>query len=204
VTEAIGWLAAYADRHRLTYEPDADERWPRAFEPFATLRTPLRYAHALHATGDAGSVSIARFFVDGSSAPEARGGSHPQTEASAWVALVQDVRLTGATVAAASDARPASPFAEPIDLVTLPRKTTRDAAFDRAFATFAPSDADVARALTPSVRKLVLSWRIPLHFEIRPGAFLLAPVALPADPASLAWLLGAVQFFGEKAAKRAK
>jgi hypothetical protein len=196
VTDAIGWLAAYADRHRLTYEPDADERWPRAFEPFATLRTPLRYAHALHATGDAGSVSIARFFVDGGSAPEARGGPHQETEASAWVALVQDVRLTGATVAAASDARPPSPFAEPIE--------TRDAAFDRAFATFAPSDADVARALTPSVRKLVLSWRIPLHFEIRPGAFLLAPVALPADPASLAWLLGAVQFFGEKAAKRAK
>jgi hypothetical protein len=203
VTDAIGWLAAYADRHRLTYEPDADERWPRAFEPFATLRTPIRYAHALHATGDGGSVSIARFYVDGPSAPDARGG--PQAaEPSAWVALVQDVRLSGATVAAASDARPASPFAEPSDLVILPRRATRDAAFDRAFATFAPSDADVARALTPSVRKLVLSWRIPLHFEIRPGAFLLAPVALPADPASLAWLLGAVQFFGEKAAKRTK
>jgi hypothetical protein len=32
----------------------------------------------------------------------------------------------------------------------------------------------------------------------------LAPFTLPADPSSLAWLLGAVQFFGEKAAKRVK
>jgi hypothetical protein len=193
VTDAIGWLAAYADRHRLVYEPEADERWPRAFEPFVTLRTPLRYAHALHATGDGGSVSIARFSV-----------AAGEGEASAWVAMVQDVRLSGARVAAACDARPPSPFAESIDLVSTPRRTTRDAAFDRAFATFAGSEADVSLALTQSVRKLVLSWRIPLHFEIRPGAFLLAPVALPADPASLAWLLGAVQFFGEKAAKRTK
>ena len=190
MSEVWGWLASYAEKHGLTYEPDADERWLRAFEPFVTLLTPIRYAHALHATGTTGSVSIARMFAN--------------DVASCWIAFVQDTRLAGARVAATSDLRPPSPFSESADLVSLARKPAKDATFDRAFATFAPTDADIPRALTPSVRKLVLSWRIPLHFEIRPGAFILAPVALPADPASLAWLLGAVQFFGEKAANRVK
>jgi len=196
VAEAWGWLAAYAEKHGLSYEPDADERWLRAFEPFATIRTPVRYAHALHSTGGSASVSIARLFVtpEGESAPEA----------SCWIALAQDVRLAGARVGAVSETHPPSPFAESAELLSIPRKVTRDAAFDRAFATFAVVDADVARGLTPSVRKLVLAWRIPLHFEIRPGAFILAPITLPAAPASLAWLLGAVEFFGEKAAKRVK
>jgi hypothetical protein len=97
-----------------------------------------------------------------------------------------------------------SPFAEPPDLVPMAPRRTGDAAFDRTFAAYAPSDDELARAVTPSLRKLALSWRIPLHFEVRPGAFVLAPVALAADAASLAWLLGAVQFFGEKAAKRVK
>ena len=195
MSEAWGWLAAYAEKHGLSYEPDADERWLRAFEPFATLRTPIRYAHALNATGGAGSVSIARLFVT----DEQNG-----REDSCWIAIAQDVRLVGARVAAVSEARPPSPFAESPELLSIPRKPTRDATFDRAFATFATVDADIPRALTPSVRKLALSWRIPLHFEIRPGVFILAPFTLPADPSSLAWLLGAVQFFGEKAAKRVK
>jgi hypothetical protein len=195
IEERWSWLAAYAEKHGLTYEPDADERWLRAFEPLATLRTPIRYAHALHATGASGSVSIARIVVDG----VGDGG-----EASAWIAFAQDDRLPEARAAAASDARPTSPFAESPELVSLPQRRTADAAFDRTFASYAPSELDLVRAITPSLRKLALSWRIPLHFEIRPGAFILAPVALPADPSSLAWLLGAVQFFGEKAAKRVK
>ena len=196
--EAWGWLAAYAEKHGLTYEPEADERWLRAFEPLVTLRTPIRYAHALHATGDRGSVSIARLVA------ESDPGSLERREPSSWIAFAQDDRLPGARAAAASEARPTSPFAESPALVPVPLRQTGDAAFDRTFASYALTDNDLARAITPSVRKLALSWRIPLHFEVRPGAFILAPVALPADPASLAWLLGAVQFFGEKAAKRVK
>jgi hypothetical protein len=192
------WLSGYAEKLGLRYEPDADERWLRAFEPFVTLRTPLRYEHALHGTGDQGSLSIARLVVPADpSTPESR-------EVGAWIAFVQDVHLTGARIAATCDARPPSPFAESADLISSPRRRTGDAAFDRVFGSFAISDDDVAHALTPSLRKLTLSWRIPLHFEVRPGAFILAPVSLPPDPASLAWLLGAVPFFGEKAAKRVK
>ncbi len=98
---------------------------------------------------------------------------------------------------------------EPIRRVARARLASRSgeramASFDRTFASYASSEADLATAITPSVRKLTLSWRIPLHFEIRPGAFIVVPVALPVDETSLAWLLGAVRFFGEKAAKRVK
>jgi hypothetical protein len=190
VTEPQAWLAAYAQRFGLSYEPDADERWLRAWEPFITLKTPLRYEHALLATGQAGSITIARFVV-----------SMGDAEAAAWVAIAQDGRLGGdAHAAAASD--PSSTFAEPIDLVTLPRRASGDPAWDRVFAAFAATDADIERAVTPSLRKLTLSWRIPLHFEVRPGGFVLAPVSLAADAQSLGWLIGAAQFFGDKAAKR--
>ena len=191
------WLAAYAAERGLAYEPEADERWLRAFEPFATLRTPIRYAHALHATGARGSLSIARLVTE-------REPGDERPEPSAWIVLAQDDRLPGVLAAAASDPAPTSPFAEEVDLVTLPKRLTGDSAFDRTFASYAPTDRDLATAITPSLRKLVLSWRIPVHFEIRSGAFILAPVTLPADPASLGWLLGAAQFFGEKAARRVK
>jgi hypothetical protein len=48
-----------------------------------------------------------------------------------------------------------------------------------------------------------MGWRLPLHFELRSGGFVVAPVALAANPASLAWLVAAVELFGEKAAKSA-
>ncbi len=188
------WLGGVAAKLGLTYERDSDERWLRAFEPFATLRTPLRYEHALHSTGAGGSISVARLVVERSDG----------REASAWIALVQDDRLPGARAAAANDPRPVSPFAESADLVSLPPRKTGDEVFDRAFATYGPTENDVDVAITPSVRKLVLSWRIPVHFEVRPGVFVLAPVTLRPDPASLEWFLGAVRFFGEKAAKRVK
>jgi hypothetical protein len=193
-SEGQAWLAAYAARKGLSYEPEADERWLRAWEPFATLKTPIRYEHALLATGGSGSITIARLVVDA-------GGE--AGEAGSWIAIAQDVRLVGeARAAATSDGSPV--FGDPLDLVTMPRRRTGDLAFDQVFASFAPTDDDLARGITPSLRKLTLSWRIPLHFEVRPGGFVLAPTSLGADAQSLSWLLGAVQFFGEKAAKRVK
>ena len=55
--------------------------------------------------------------------------------------------------------------------------------------------------ITPSLRRLLLSWRVPVHAETRPGGFIVAPVSLSADERGLAWMLDAVQLFGEKAAK---
>ena len=189
MASAVPWLADLAAHRGLRYEPDADERWLRMWEPFATLRVPIRYEHSLQSTGSIGSLTLARLVV---SAQDGR-------EASSWIAIAQDVRVE-AVAAATCDL--GGVFGEPLHLVTMPRRATRDPSFDAVFATFAPAAEDVDRALTPSLRRLVLSWRTPLHLETRPGGFIVAPVALPADPRSLSWFLRAIQLFGEKAAKR--
>ena len=181
----VPWLADYAARKGLRYAPEADERWLRAWEPYATLRVPHRYEHVLESTGEVGSLTVARFVVDG--------------DASAWIAIAQDVRVQG-RAAATSD--PGRVFGEPLDLVTLPRRATGDPAFDRHFATFAPTPDELAAAITPGVRRLALSWQSAVHVEVRPGGFVMAPVALQADPASLSWLVRAVHAFGEKASRR--
>jgi hypothetical protein len=177
----VPWLVDYAGRKWFRYAPEADERWLRAWEPYATLRVPLRYEHVLEATGDVGSLTVARFVVEGG--------------ASAWIAIAQDTRVKG-RAALTSDG--ASAFREPLDLVTLPRRTTGDAAFDAVFATFAPSADELADAVSPRMRRLAVSWRTPAHVEVRAGGFVLAPVALGADPASLSWLVDAVYALGNR------
>jgi hypothetical protein len=186
VPQPFPWMTQFAKERGLRYEAEPDERWLRVWEPYATLRSPIRYEHVLSSTGAIGSLTLARFVVPG--------------EASAWIAITQDVRLSG-RAAATSDR--AGVFGEGLDLVSMPRQRTGDVHFDTAFAVFAPSQPDMALAVGPSVRRLVMGWRAPLHFEIRAGGFVLAPVALAADLRSLTWLVTAVELFGEKAAKAA-
>lgn len=193
----LPWLTAFAHHRGLRYEPEADERWLRAWEPYATVKVPHRYEHAIHATGGIGSLSIARAVLE-------LPGGRPDApliplEVGTWLAIVQDERITH-RAAATSDF--ASPFSEPLELVTLPRHPTGDSAFDHVFATFAASADDLVGGVTPSLRKLLLTWRVPVHAELRPGGFVLAPVSVGADDRGLAWLLEAIQVFGNKATKR--
>jgi len=201
VTGPIGWIEAFAAQRGLRYEPDADERWLRAWEPYSTLKVPVRYEHALHATGGTGSLSIARAVVE-LAAPAPPPGSPVlgTPEVGTWIAIVQDVRIT-AKAAVTSDF--GGIFAEPLDLVPMMRRSTGDRTFDHVFAAFAESDEELARAVTPSVRKLLLGWRVPVHAETRGGGFVLAPVSVAPDPQGLAWMLNAVHLFGEKATKLA-
>lgn len=196
MTEPVYWIADYAARAGLRYEPDADERWLRVWEPYATLKTPLRYEHALDLPLPTGSMMIARFELP-SSAPEASGAWKPKGPES-WIVVAQDERLIGGRVAGTSDA--GNVFGEPLDLVPLARRATGDEAFDHVFASFVEAPDDIAR-VTPSLRKLLLAWRAPVHFELRRGGFILAPVAVRADVPGLAWLVQAAQLFADKAAK---
>lgn len=199
MTAPVPWIEAFAAQRGLRYEREADERWLRAWEPFATLKVPVRYEHALHATGTTGSVSIARAVVELPGGPFDGGVPRP-TEMGTWIAIAQDERLRG-RAAVTSDF--GGVFGEPLDLVPMPRLATGDAAFDHVFASFASDAAALAGAITPSVRKLLLGWRIPVHAELRPGGFVLAPPSVAGDPRGLAWLVDAVAVFGEKARKRA-
>lgn len=193
---AVGWIAQYAAQRGLRYEPEADERWLRAWEPYTTLKTPIRYDHALYATGSGGSLTLARFYVP--TEVMAPSGGVAEVEASAWICIAQDVRIEG-TAATTND--PGRIFAENVELIAMRRRATGDALFDRSFATFAPSSEELALAVTPSLRKLLLSWNVPVHAELRKGGFVVAPVSLGVDPTSLAWLAQAAHVFGDKASK---
>jgi hypothetical protein len=199
VTDAVGWIAQYAAQRGLKYEPDADERWLRAWEPYTTLKMPLRYEHALYATGTTGSLTIARFGVPTEVDRTFAGGGVAEVEAGAWICIAQDVRVEGR---AAMTNDPLRVFSENPELIAMPRRATGDPTFDRAFYTFSPSDEELRLAVTPSVRKLLLSWNVPVHVEVKKGGFVIAPVALAVDPASLSWLAHAAHYFGDKAAKR--
>jgi len=185
MAESVPWLAEYAARAGLRYEPDPDERWMRVWEPYVTLRTPIRYEHALSTT----ALTVARFVL----AP--RAGFAVGDEG--WIAIGQDERLAG-RAAATSDASPI--FRD--DAASLPRRPTGDAAFDAVFGSYGEADDAVKKAINPSVRKLALGWRAPVHFEIRPGGFVLAPTALRPDPPSLGWLLESARLFAEKASRK--
>ncbi len=199
------WIDGFARSRGLRYEPDADERWLRAWEPYTTVKVPFRYEHALLATGGAGSISVARAVLEMPSPLGAHvhgyGDGPPMApvEVGTWIAIVQDERIA---VKAAVTSDFGSVFAEPLDLATMPRVATGDHAFDHVFAAFAASSDDLHQAVTPSVRKLLLNWRVPIHAETRPGGFILAPVSLGADERGLAWMFDAVHLFGEKATKR--
>ncbi len=200
MAEAVPWLVDYALRAGLKYEPEPDERWLRVWEPYVTLKNPIRYEHALSTTGTTSALTVARFVL----AP--REGFAVGDEG--WIAVGQDERLVAGsaaggtaqtsalgTVAATSDT--SSVFR---DEAPLPRRSTGDPAFDAIFATFAESDDGVASILNPSVRQLAVGWQTPIHFEIRPGGYVLAPIALRPDPPSLAWLVDAARVFANKVA----
>lgn len=200
MTAPVPWLSAFAGQRGLRYEPEADERWLRAWEPFSTLRVPIRYEHALHATGSVGSVSVARAIFELPSAGAAPSSVPRPTEIGTWLVIAQDERLRGR---AATTSDTGGVFGEALDIVPLQRLQTFDPSFDHVFASFAEDPAALAQAVTPSLRKLLLGWRVPVHAELRPGGFVLAPVSVTADPAGLSWLLDAVGLFGAKAQKRA-
>jgi hypothetical protein len=174
-------LVEYAASKGFRYAAEADERWMRAWEPYTTLRVPTRYEHVLDSTGDVGSLTVARVVM------ETQG---------AWIAIAQDVRVEGRAAFTSDTGRV---FGESPELVSVPRRATGDHAFDRVFAAFAATDEELARTVNARVRRLALSWQTPVHVEVRPGGFVLAPVALRADPPSLIWLVRAVHAFGERA-----
>src|SRR5262249_16778770 len=120
------------------------------------------------------------------------------TEIGTWIAIVQDERIK---VKAATTSDFAGIFGEPLEIATMVRRATGDSTFDHVFASFAASDEDLKNGITPSVGRLLLSWRIPVHAEVRPGGFILAPVSVQADDRGLMWMLSAVHLFGEKATK---
>lgn len=190
----VPWIEAFAAHRGYRYEPDAEEGWLRAWEPFRTLRVALRYEHALHGTGEAISITLARMIV---SVPTIVDPAQ-HVEYATWIGIAQDARFT---VAAAMSSDRQSVFREDPQLMSLPIARTGDPSFDAIFSVFAAAGADASRAISPSLRRLLLSFQTPLHADIRAGGYIFAPVALGFDPASLAWLDQAMFSFADKGTK---
>ncbi len=184
--QPLPWLEDFAARHAARYEPEADDRWLNSWEPFVTLRVSERYDHSLSKTTATGSRTLAWCIL------QAPGGGHVAT----WLMIAQDDRLQG-HAAATSDLR--SPFFEPV--IAMPRIRSGNPAFDHAFAAHAESLEELQQAFGPSVQKLLLSWQLPVHVEVRPGGLILAPVTLAFDLPRLEWLWQQPSLFAEKAAK---
>ena len=159
------------------------------------LRTPIRYAHALHATSERGSVSIARLVVERDPAPPAAG------ESSAWIVFAQDDRLPGAFAPPPTRA----PLARSRALPSWSRWPSGAPATPRSIARSRRTpltDRDLSQAMTPSLCKLALSCGPPRILESSPGRLHPGAGGSACDPPSLAWPSGpwCRQFFGEKAA----
>lgn len=174
----------------MRYDADPDERPLRVFEPFVTLRRPRRYEHMLHVVRDAGSLWLGRVKV------EIEG---QRSCAESWIALGQGRHFGSAAAASRHDPTPFNQDAHDADLApqTMPYPD-----FAAAFHVFAESRADARDAIPRGLQELMLGWGLPLHCELRPDIFVLAPVTLPFDEPSLTWLLAAAKLFGTTAAQR--
>lgn len=186
MVQPVPWLEQFALRQGARYEPEADDRWLTSWEPFVTLRVGEGYEHSLSHTDAQCSRTVARCIL-----PTHAG--LVQT----WLLIAQDDRFQGHG-ATTSDTR--SPFVEPT--IALARQRVGNSAFDSTFVTHAPSHEAALEAFGPSVQKLLLSWQLPVHVEVRPGGLVIAPVTLAADPQRLEWLWNMPLVLAEKAAKR--
>jgi hypothetical protein len=184
---SIPWIEAAALARGLHYEPEADERWLRAWEPYTTIRIAQNYSHALLATGNVGSLTLSRMTV-----------LSPRGEFACWCAIVQDARVSG-SFALTNDRL--SPFAEASNLITVPRFATGHQEFDAQFTAYSRTAIDGRISVSPSLRKLLLRWNTPVHLELRAGGFILLPTAVRADAEGLHWMLDAVKVVGDKAVK---
>lgn len=182
---SVPWLEQFARQRGARYEPEADDRWFTSWEPFVTLRVGEGYEHSISHTDAVCSRSVARAILP-----------VPGGEARTWLMIAQDERFRG-HAAATSDTR--SPFVDP--LVAMRRQYTGNAAFDAVFVTHAASPEQALEALGPSVQKLLLSWQLPVHVELRPGGLVIAPVTLAADPTRLEWLWNMPLVLAEKASE---
>lgn len=186
MTQPIAWLAQVASRRGLRYQPAPDERWIRVWEPYVTLRVAESYEHALESTGVHGSITVSMFSV-----------RSPYLSRS-LLALVQDPRIVRA-VAVTNEV--GTTFREDPELLSSRRTPTGDAVFDSRYATFRVGADDPSEALSPSLRKLLLGWNVALHLELRPGAFVFAPVGLPLDARSVDWVVEVLPLIAQKAQK---
>lgn len=155
-------IVAWASRSRLGYQIAPDLSWYSEWEPFDTLVAPSRYFNAVELfVADARVVVVEPWSAIGDTTPLGR----------TLFAFVQHAGLKHR-----ASARIGASHLTRVTFLGTPPPTQQfigDPEWDDVAMTYADSPLDAARALTPSLRKLLLAWNFEGHLEIRPGGFVL-------------------------------
>ncbi|MFO0659117.1 MAG: hypothetical protein U0165_04715 [Polyangiaceae bacterium] len=164
-------VIAWASRSRLGYQVCPDLSWYSEWEPFDTIVAPSRYFNAVELyTAGARVVLVEPWSALGDMTPLGR-------------SLFAFVRHNGLRYRASARIG-ASYLTRVTFLGTTPptQQFTGDPDWDDVATTFADSPLDAARALTPSLRKLLLAWNFQGHIEVRQGGLLLHVAGMQPTP----------------------
>lgn len=183
-------IAAWARRHGFPYAASPEPGWYRAWEPFFTLVSPACYFHAVQCVTEGVPVVLAEpWCAVGDAEPLGRTVlafvSHPRLRYRA-AARAGGSHMT--RVSFLGEHRPQE-------------QQTGDSAWDDLAVTFASSPLEAVRALTPSLRKLLIGWDFQGHIELKPGGLVLHLADALPRPADYERLLGWVPMVIDKALK---
>ena len=154
-------IAAWARGHRLPYQPAPEPSWYRAWEPFDTIVAPGRYYNAVEIAVAGGRAIVVEPWASLDDTPPLDRTivafvTHPELHHRAS-AKVGDTFLTRVAYVGQTPPR---------------QQTTGDVEWDHVAVTYAATPLEAVRAITPSLRKLLLGWGFAGHLEIREGAML--------------------------------
>lgn len=184
-------LAAWARARGYTFHPTPAATWYRAWEPLETLVSPQCYFGALQMPMGPAQVVLAEpWCAVGDEEPLGRG---------VWAFITHPaLRYRAAARVGANHMTRVSYIGVPRPL----QQHTGDPAWDDVAVTFAATQLDAARALTPSLRKLLLGWSFEGHIEVKPGGMLFHLARVLPTPEGYEHLLAWAPMLIDKALKQ--
>lgn len=155
-------LAAWARLRGVYCHGSPEDSWFRAWEPFWVLISPLRYFNAIQLRhGDTQTVLVEPWYAED--------GFEPQRRSLFAFVSHHGLKYRAATRIGASKLTRVAFLGE-----NKPQEqSTGDVEWDNVALTYAPSPLDAVRAITPSLRKLLLGWSFEGHLELKHGGLLL-------------------------------
>jgi hypothetical protein len=183
-------IAAWARSRGFPFTATPEPAWYRAWEPFFTLVSPAAYFSAVRCTAAQSTVVLVEpWCAVGDAEPLGRTVlafvSHPQLRHRA-AARAGGSHMT--RVSFLGESRPQE-------------QQTGDSAWDDLAVTYASSPLEAVRALTPSLRKLLLGWNFQGHIELKPGGLVLHVADALPRPADYERVLGWIPMVLDKALK---
>ncbi len=183
-------IAAWARRRGYPFTATPELGWYRAWEPFFTLVSPAYYFSAVQCMIERTSVVLVEPWC-------AVGDAEPLGRAVLAFVSHPGIRHRAAARAGGNHMTRVSFLGQ-----SRPQEQqTGDSAWDNQAVTFASSPLEAVRALTPSLRKLLLGWNFEGHIELKPGGLVLHVADALPRPEDYERLLGWIPMVLDKALK---